>query len=315
LIGKGAVGSVFKAINTLTGEFVAIKQIDLHGISKDHVRSIQTEISLLTKLDHKNIVKYIDIIETKTNINIILEYIEGGSLHNIVKLNGMPECLVCVFTKQILEGLDYLHTQGIIHRDIKGANLLITKTGTVKLADFGYSVKLCEREKTNSTVGTCYWMAPEVIEQKGIISYACDIWSLGCTIIQLLTTKPPYYAFDTLPAMYRIVVDEFPPLPENIPENLKSFLLQCFIKDQQKRPTAKELLNHPWITTPPNRKMFKKILHENTVAHIAIPSSIMQDWNNVRDNLSSMTSSYHERMDRTASNHEIVKEYNTYNYK
>ena len=107
----------------------------------------------------------------------------------------MGEHLVFIFVKQILEGLVYLHNQGIIHRDIKGANLLLTKNGIIKLADFGYSI-LNDKNKVNSLVGTACWMAPEVIEQKGNISPKCDIWSLGSTIIQLLTTQPPYYEFD-----------------------------------------------------------------------------------------------------------------------
>ena len=242
-----------------------------------------------------------------------MEYIEGGSLNNIVKQNGIPECLVCIFVKQILEGLDYLHGQGIIHRDIKGANLLITKTGTVKLADFGYSVRLTERDRSNSIVGTCYWMAPEVIEQKGNISYACDIWSLGCTIIQLLTSKPPYFDFNLYGALYRIVTDEYPPLPDNISETLLDFLKKCFIKEPHKRPTARELMNHPWVTNP-NKKMVKKILNENdSIVNSGIPSSIMNEWkNNYRDNLSSMASSHNDRMERTVS-HDMVKEYFTIN--
>jgi serine/threonine protein kinase len=263
--------------------------IHLHDYCQDAVNSIQTEIELLKKLDHPNIVKYIDFVQTKTHINIILEYVEGGSLHHLVKQNGMlGEYLVHVFVKQVLTGLDYLHSQGIVHRDIKGANLLYTKNGCIKLADFGYSIRLSDIDKTNSIVGTPYWMAPEIIEPKGNISTACDIWSLGITIIQLLTSKPPYYQLEPYPAMFRIVTDEYPPLPENISENLKDFLIQCFFKDPNKRPKSKDLLNHPWIATP-NKKLVKKFFNENDSN--TIPASFMNEWKNkFKNNLSSLTS-------------------------
>ena len=178
----------------------------------------------------------------------------------MVKQSGkMGEHLVFIFVKQILEGLAYLHNQGIIHRDIKGANLLLTKNGVVKLADFGYSI-LNDKNKVNSIVGTACFMAPEVIEQKGNISPKCDIWSLGSTIIQLLTTRPPYYEFEPMAAMFRIVTDDCPPLPTGISDHLKNFLLKCFTKDPAKRPSAKELLQHPWITTP-NKKLVKKFIN------------------------------------------------------
>jgi len=264
--------------------------IHLHDYCQETVNSIQTEIELLKKLDHPNIVKYIDFIQTKTNINIILEYVEGGSLHQLVKQNGMlGEYLVQVFTKQVLEGLDYLHSQGIVHRDIKGANLLYTKNGCIKLADFGYSIRLSDIDKTNSIVGTPYWMAPEIIEPKGNISTACDIWSLGITIIQLLTSKPPYYQLEPYPAMFRIVTDEYPPLPDNISNNLKDFLIKCFIKDSNKRPKSRDLLNHPWITSP-NKKLVKKFINDHDSN--AIPESIMNELKNkYKNNLSSLTSS------------------------
>lgn len=180
-----------------------------------------------------------------------------------------------------------MHSQGIIHRDIKGANLLLTKNGGIKLADFGYSIKLSEKEKKNSMVGTSFWMAPEIIEPKGNISSSCDIWSLGCTIIQLLTTKPPYYEYDIWPALFRILTDDHPPLPENISDNLVDFLKKCFNKDPTKRPTAKELLIHPWITNP-NKKVVRKFINENDWV---IPQDILNEWKlNYRQNLSSITS-------------------------
>ena len=272
---------------------MAIKQIDLYSISNENISSIEGEINLLKNLDHPNIVKYIECIRTKSHINLILEYVENGSLHQMVKQSGkMGEHLVFIFVKQILEGLAYLHNQGIIHRDIKGANLLLTKNGIVKLADFGYSI-LNDKNKVNSIVGTACFMAPEVIEQKGNISPKCDIWSLGCTIVQLLTTRPPYYEFEPMAAMFRIVTDDCPPIPSDISDCLKDFLLKCFTKDPIKRPSAKELLLHPWITTP-NKKLVKKFINENNNG--LIPINIINEWKiNYRNILASGNSSQNNR--------------------
>ena len=272
---------------------MAIKQIDLYSISNENISSIEGEINLLKNLDHPNIVKYIECIRTKSHINLILEYVENGSLHSMVKQSGkMGEHLVFIFVKQILEGMAYLHNQGIIHRDIKGANLLLTKNGIVKLADFGYSI-LNDKNKVNSIVGTACFMAPEVIEQKGNISPKCDIWSLGCTIIQLLTTKPPYYEFEPMAAMFRIVTDDCPPIPNGISNFLKDFLLKCFTKEPSKRPSAKELLLHPWITTP-NKKLVKKFINENN--NSKIPINLINEWkNNYRNILNSGNSSQNNR--------------------
>jgi serine/threonine protein kinase len=282
------------------------------SISAENIRSIESEVNLLKKLDHPNIVKYIEYIQTKKHINIILEYVEGGSLHYILKQSGkMGEHLVFIFVKQILEGLVYLHNQGIIHRDIKGANLLLTKNGIIKLADFGYSI-LNDKNKANSIVGTSCWMAPEVIEQKGNISPKCDIWSLGSTIIQLLTTQPPYYEFDAMAAMFRIVRDKCPPLPNGISDNLRDFLLRCFEKDPENRASAKELLKHPWITIP-NKKLVKKFIYEND--NSAIPVNLINEWkNNYRDNLASIASCQNDNGNgnNNNSNNEISPKSNSH---
>ncbi|PKA59968.1 Mitogen-activated protein kinase kinase kinase NPK1 [Apostasia shenzhenica] len=211
---------------------------------------IQQEIDLLKNLNHKNIVKYLGSLKTKTHLHIILEYVENGSLANIIKPNKFgpfPESLVAVYISQVLEGLVYLHEQGVIHRDIKGANILTTKEGLVKLADFGVATKLNEADlNTHSVVGTPYWMAPEVIEMSGVCA-ASDIWSVGCTVIELLTCVPPYYDLQPMPALFRIVQDPHPPLPEGLSADITDFLRQCFKKDSIQRPDAKTLLQHPWI--------------------------------------------------------------------
>ncbi|XP_020573831.1 MAP3K epsilon protein kinase 1-like [Phalaenopsis equestris] len=166
-IGKGAYGRVYKGLDLANGDFVAIKQVSLENIPQEDLNIIMQEIDLLKNLNHKNIVKYLGSLKTKTHLHIILEYVENGSLANIIKPNKFgpfPESLVAVYISQVLEGLFYLHEQGVIHRDIKGANILTTKEGLVKLADFGVATKLNEADlNTHSVVGTPYWMAPESV--------------------------------------------------------------------------------------------------------------------------------------------------------
>lgn len=177
-----------------------------------------------------------------------MEYVEGGSLASILKKLGGPfsETLVSKFVKQVLSGLFYLHSQGVVHRDIKGANILTAKDGEVKLADFGVATKLSETVKSMSFAGTPYWMAPEIVEN-GHGTSACDIWSLGCTVLELITGFPPYYDLDVMPALYRLVQDPHPPLPSGISTKLTDFLLACFQKEPLIRVSASELLNHKFI--------------------------------------------------------------------
>lgn len=170
---------------------------------------------------------------------------------------------MALYMSQVLHGLLYLHEQGVIHRDIKGANILTTKEGLVKLADFGVATKAAGMHEA-SVVGTPYWMAPEVIELSGATT-ASDIWSLGCTVIELLDGKPPYHKLQPMPALFRIVNDDHPPMPESISpvrisidrsldgemlttqQTVRDFLMQCFQKDPNLRVSARKLLKHPWI--------------------------------------------------------------------
>ncbi|KAH0555656.1 hypothetical protein GP486_006401, partial [Trichoglossum hirsutum] len=253
-LGKGAFGSVYRALNWGTGETVAVKQVKLADLPKSELRVIMLEIDLLKNLNHPNIVKYHGFVKSAESLYIILEYTEllssiyceNGSLHSICKNFGkFPENLVGLYMSQALHGLLYLHEQGVIHRDIKGANILTTKEGLVKLADFGVATRTTGLHES-SVVGTPYWMAPEVIELSGATT-ASDIWSLGCTVIELLEGKPPYHKLQPMPALFRIVNDDHPPLPEGASPAVRDFLMQCFQKDPNLRVSARKLLKHPWI--------------------------------------------------------------------
>ncbi|GFR52579.1 hypothetical protein Agub_g15172 [Astrephomene gubernaculifera] len=248
-LGRGAYGQVYKGIDYTNGDTVAIKQISLAGIPSDNLQSVMGEIDLLKTLNHKNIVKYIGSFKTRSHLYIILEFMENGSLASIIKptkFGTFPESLVALYIAQVLQGLQYLHEQGVVHRDIKGANILTTKDGLVKLADFGVAAKLGEVEERRDVVGTPYWMAPEVIEMTQVTS-SSDIWSVGCLIVELLTGYPPYFDLNACSAMFRIVQDAMPPLPEDISPLLRDFLSRCFLKDAKLRPDARTLLQHEWL--------------------------------------------------------------------
>ncbi|KAJ1915825.1 Protein kinase of the Mitotic Exit Network [Mycoemilia scoparia] len=282
-IGKGAFGSVFRALSLKTGQVVAVKQVNLEGFpTKKEAEAAKKEIDLLSNLNHVNIVKYLDFEEDENSLNIILEYCEGGSLQSVLqKFGQFPEPLVGVYTVQILKGLRYLHHQGVIHRDIKAANLLSTKDGKVKLADFGVARF---QEGHGTVVGSPYWIAPEVIQLNGSTA-ASDIWSLGCTIIQLITGKAPYQEISAMAALFRIVQDEHPPLPSSISPMLRHFLKQCFVRNPSKRPSAAMLLHHPWIQSYSvniDQDSEKDREFENDIA-------IVREWSNALKNLSSQS--------------------------
>ncbi|KAI4285766.1 MAG: hypothetical protein L6R38_000413 [Xanthoria sp. 2 TBL-2021] len=263
-LGKGAFGSVYRALNMGTGETVAVKQVKLADLPKSELRVIT----------HPNIVKYHGFVKSAESLNIILEYCENGSLHSISKNFGkFPENLVGLYMSQVLHGLLYLHEQGVIHRDIKGANILNNKQGLVKLADFGVATRTTTLHES-SVVGTPYWMAPEVIELSGATT-ASDIWSLGCTVIELLDGRPPYHKLQPMHALFRIVNDDHPPLPEGASPVVRDFLMQCFQKDPNLRVSARKLLKHPWIVNA--RRSDSVVPKKPTEYEEAVKS--VQQWN------------------------------------
>ena len=247
-IGKGAFANVYRAINKITGDQVAVKEILIED--DDNILELMSEIDLLKILKHRNIVKYHGFIRNERKLFIFLEYCSGGSLRSYYKKHGpLTEDAVITYIKQVLEGLMYLHEQGVVHRDVKAANILLTSGGAIKLTDFGVSTKVSSSTiKTFSIAGTPNWMAPEIISMDGT-STASDIWSVGATVLELLTAEPPYAHLNEMAALHAIVTDEFPPLPQFISPECHSFLLECFEKQPAKRLTAKQLRDHPWLTS------------------------------------------------------------------
>lgn len=259
LIGCGAYGRVYMGMNLDSGELLAIKQVLIaaNSSSKDkaqaHIQELEEEVKLLHNLSHPNIVRYLGTAREDDALNILLEFVPGGSIASLLgKFGSFTEPVIRMYTKQLLQGLEYLHNNGIMHRDIKGANILVDNKGCIKLADFGASKKVVELVTitgAKSMKGTPYWMAPEVIRQTGH-SLPADIWSVGCTVIEMATGKPPWSEqFQEVAALFHIgTTKSHPPIPDHLSPPAKDFLLKCLEKEPNLRPTATQLLQHPFLT-------------------------------------------------------------------
>ncbi|KAI8378066.1 kinase-like domain-containing protein [Radiomyces spectabilis] len=302
-IGKGQFGSVYRALDLATGEIVAVKRVKLEDGELD--KEIMKEVSLLKNLSHQNVIQYLGFIRSKHHMNIVLEYAENGSLMSTLKAFGaFPEKLVASFAIKILSGLEYLHVNQVVHCDLKAANILTTKTGDVKLTDFGVSLNLKIKGADAGTVsGTPNWMAPEVIELNGA-SPKSDIWSLGCTLVELATGKPPYGDLIAMSAMFRIVEDDYPPLPNNVSAEMHSFLLCCFQKNPDERPSASQLKKHIWIQKNQQAKKVDSYsrnlsnhLHSASSSHVHLPMSSTQ----FLSSATSPSSSHHRHHKRHSS--------------
>jgi len=257
-LGRGGSGVVHKAIHVRKGHIVAVKLISVAGVPEDEISSIEMEIRLMRDLHHPNIVKYIDSKLEGSELCIVLEYVEGGSLAKIMHDVGqgtLPATLVALYLSKMLRGLVYLHSEGVIHRDVKAANILVDREGEVRLADFGVAISTRGGSISGEgeggmtdVVGTPYWMAPEVIKMSGATDRS-DVWSVGCTVIELLTGAPPYADLPQVPALFRIVQDVHPPLPDLAAQDptLHDFLMRCFQKDPQDRADARSLAEHRWL--------------------------------------------------------------------
>ncbi|XP_057296599.1 mitogen-activated protein kinase kinase kinase 2-like [Hydractinia symbiolongicarpus] len=261
LLGCGAFGQVYLGIDTETGKEVAIKCIKTNGqrltVIKKQVQELDNEIGVLRNLSHKNILQYYGFEKVKpSSMYIFMEYMPGGNMHDLVqRVGGLGEEQLRKYTQQIIEGVSYLHVNMVIHRDIKGANILLDLNHVnVKLADFGLSKKIerCSMmSDLQSVLGSPYWMAPEVIKATPTnIGYGrkADIWSIGCTMIEMLTTKPPFSNMEPMSAMYNIGSGrKSPEIPSGLSDSLGDFFYQCFKRDPRCRPSAQDLLNHPYL--------------------------------------------------------------------
>ncbi|KAL8117586.1 mitogen-activated protein kinase kinase kinase 5-like [Apium graveolens] len=257
LIGRGTFGSVYVGSDRETGALCAMKEVELVANdqkSAECIRQLEQEIQLLSHLKHPNIVQYYGSETVGDRFYIYLEYVHPGSLVNYIRdhCGTITESIVRNFTRHILSGLAYLHSTKTIHRDIKGANLLVDAYGVVKLADFGMAKHLNGQAANLSLKGSPYWMAPELLQPDmqndtgPDLALAVDIWSLGCTIIEMMDGKPPWSQYEGPAAMFK-VLKETPPIPETLSPEGKDFLLCCFRRNPAERPSARMLLEHPFM--------------------------------------------------------------------
>ncbi|XP_006921094.1 mitogen-activated protein kinase kinase kinase 19 isoform X5 [Pteropus alecto] len=215
-----------------------------------------TKVDLLKALKHVNIVAYLGTCLEENTVSIFMEFVPGGSISSIINRFGpLPEMVFCKYTKQILQGVAYLHENCVVHRDIKGNNVMLMPTGIIKLIDFGCAKRLAwaglngtHSDMLKSMHGTPYWMAPEVINESGY-GRKSDIWSIGCTVFEMATGKPPLASMDRMAAMFYIGAHRglMPPLPEHFSENAADFVRVCLTRDQHERPSAVQLLKHSFL--------------------------------------------------------------------
>jgi serine/threonine protein kinase len=268
LIGKGAFGSVYLGLLPSTSQLVAVKVVKLNAADNPDVDALQSELAMLRTLFHPNIVQLLGALKTRqgqeTELCIFTEYVECGSVARMVrKFGALPFPVIQRYLRQVLLGLSFLHEKGVVHRDIKGDNILVSKEGAIKLADFGCSAQLQRLAEVDdepvtggviaNLAGTPLWMSPEAMrgEQLGT---STDMWSVGCVGIELLG-RPPWNmnkGENVFTAMFRFqkaqhFPDGFPKDSEGCPNSYRDFLSCCLQRAEADRPTAQQLLLHPFF--------------------------------------------------------------------
>ncbi|KAF7126436.1 hypothetical protein RHSIM_Rhsim11G0132100 [Rhododendron simsii] len=282
-LGRGSFGTVYEGF-TDEGFFFAVKEVsmlDQGSQGKQSIFQLEQEISLLSQFEHENIVQYLGTDKDDSKLYIFLELVTKGSLANLYRKYQLQDSQVSAYTRQILNGLNYLHCRNVVHRDIKCANILVDASGSVKLADFGLA-KATKLNDIKSSKGTAFWMAPEAkrIEEKReipeqrkaekrILIYeenrevslycqvvnmknqgyglAADIWSLGCTVLEMLTRKIPYSHLEWMQALFRIGKGGLPRIPSSLSVDAQDFIYKCLQVIPDDRPTAAQLLDHPFV--------------------------------------------------------------------
>ncbi|CAL1695248.1 unnamed protein product [Somion occarium] len=268
LIGKGTYGKVYLALNATTGEMIAVKQVEIPRTDSDKndsrqvtvVEALKLESETLKDLDHPNIVQYLGFEETPTFLSIFLEYVPGGSIASCLRKHGkFDEEVTKSFTGQILAGLEYLHSKGILHRDLKADNILVETSGICKISDFGISKRTDDINMAGihtSMQGTVFWMAPEVINsQKGGYNSKIDIWSVGCVVFEMWTGQRPWSGQEAMAVLLQLYqTRQGPPVPPNahLSPLADDFRQKCFAMDPDERPTAAELQKHPYLVLQPD---------------------------------------------------------------
>ncbi|KAK7821195.1 mitogen-activated protein kinase kinase kinase 1 [Quercus suber] len=254
LLGSGSFGTVYEGY-TEDGFFFAVKEVsflDQGSQGKQYISYLEQEISRLKQFEHENIVQYLGTDKDESRIYIFLELVTKGSLASLYQKYCLRDSQVSAYTRQILNGLKYLHKKNVIHRDIKCSNILVDASGSVKLADFGLA-EVTKLIDIKSCIGNPFWMAPEVVNKRnGFYGFAADIWSLGCTVLEMLTRQHPYSHLEGVQALFMIGKGKPPLVPDSLSRDARDFILKCLQVSPNDRPTATQLLDHPFVTRPQN---------------------------------------------------------------
>ncbi|XP_036879802.2 mitogen-activated protein kinase kinase kinase 4 isoform X4 [Manis javanica] len=253
-IGEGQYGKVYTCISVDTGELMAMKEIRFQPNDHKTIKETADELKIFEGIKHPNLVRYFGVELHREEMYIFMEYCDEGTLEEVSRL-GLQEHVIRLYSKQISTAINVLHEHGIVHRDIKGANIFLTSSGLIKLGDFGCSVKLKNNAQTmpgevNSTLGTAAYMAPEVITRAKGEGHgrAADIWSLGCVVIEMVTGKRPWHEYEhNFQIMYKVGMGHKPPIPERLSPEGKDFLSHCLESEPRMRWTASQLLDHSFV--------------------------------------------------------------------
>ncbi|XP_023209665.1 mitogen-activated protein kinase kinase kinase 4-like [Centruroides sculpturatus] len=251
-IGEGRFGKVYTAVNNLTGELIAMKEIRLQPNDHRAIKEAMDEIRTFEGIKHPNIVRYYGVEIHREEMLIFMEYCNEGSLESASQLH-LPETLVRKYTRKLLEAVNVLHEHGIVHRDIKSANVFLTSDGNLKLGDFGCCIKLKNHTtmpgELCSFVGTPAYMAPEIFTKSITEGHgrAADIWSVGCVVLEMASGRRPWHDLEnSYQIMFRVGMGEIPNIPESLSDEGRDFLNHCLQHDPHQRWTASMLLDHPF---------------------------------------------------------------------
>ncbi|KAI8062914.1 HA-tagged protein kinase [Gongronella butleri] len=267
LIGRGHFGAVYLAKNLTHYTTFAVKVINLNTTKtyQTTMNPLNVEIRLLAKLKHENIVCYlghnfeINQSRIEERLLIFMEFVSGGSVASLLKEKGKFRVpVIRHFTRQVARGLAYIHGQMGIHRDIKAANILVNGQGVCKISDFGLS-RINHHDEAYMSMtgsrgfsGSAPWMAPEAVTQQEKYSAKVDIWSFGCTVLEMATGERPWPEKEFVFIVNQVGQGIAPPIPEKFPADVREFINQCFVVNPKDRPTATDLLSHPFLQEDPD---------------------------------------------------------------